>query len=118
MPDIFNQITPNIEGNARLRTPQVEGFGHIREHFQAPDADREVSVVLPVGCGKSGLIAITPFSMEANRVLVVAPYVKIAEQLLQNFDPTSLDNCFYTKCSILDQSPFPEPCEIRGTTTN
>lgn len=118
MPDFFNQIYPNIDGNTRLRTPQVEGFEHIRDHFQTPDADREVSVVLPVGCGKSGLIAITPFATEANRVLVVAPYVKIADQLLQNFDPTTLDRCFYNKCSVLEQPPFPEPCEIRGTTTN
>lgn len=118
MPDIFNQLNPNILGNTRLRTPQIEGFEHIRDYFQELGGENEVGIVLPVGCGKSGLIAITPFAVNARRVLVVAPYVKIAEQLLENFDPTARINCFYTKCSILDQPPFPEPCEIRGTTTN
>ena len=39
--------------------------------------EREVGLVLPVGCGKSGLITLTPFAFKARRALVVAPGVKI-----------------------------------------
>lgn len=118
MPDLFNQLHPNIQDNSRLRTPQRRGFTHIRDHFLNPDAESEIGIVLPVGCGKSGLITIAPFATGSRRVLVVAPYVKIAEQLYENFDPTSGDKFFYTKCGVLDGTTFPEPVEIRGTTTN
>jgi superfamily II DNA or RNA helicase len=38
-------------------------------------------MVLPVGCGKSGLILIIPFGLKSNRVLVVAPNRAIREEL-------------------------------------
>jgi len=118
MPDLFNQLQPYIENNPRLRIPQRDAFARIEEHFEDPSAESEIGVVLPVGCGKSGLISIAPFACGSHRVLVVAPYVKIAEQLYETFDPTSGDKFFYAKCNVLDGSAFPEPVEIRGTTTN
>lgn len=119
MPEIFNQLHPNIIDNTFLRAPQRIGFIRVQDHFQgASDAESEIGIVLPVGCGKSGLISIIPFATCAHRVLVVAPYVKIAEQLYETFDPTSGTKFFYTMCGVLDGTTFPEPVEIRGTTTN
>jgi len=79
--------------------------------------DREVGIVLPVGCGKSGCITLAPFAFRARRALVVAPGVRIAQQLCNDFDPAQT-NMFYRKCGVLDGPPYPEPVEIRGTTTN
>ncbi|MBN2133138.1 MAG: DEAD/DEAH box helicase family protein [Sedimentisphaerales bacterium] len=118
MPDLFSQLQPYIRDNPRLRIPQRDGFARIEEHFQDSSAESEIGIVLPVGCGKSGLISIAPFACGSRRVLVVAPYVKIAEQLYETFDPTSGDKFFYAKCNVLEGSVFPEPVEIRGTTTN
>lgn len=72
---------------------------------------------MPVGCGKSGCIALAPFAFRASRALVVAPGTRIAEQLYQDFDPTQPD-MFYIKTRSFTGSTFPEPAEIRGTTTN
>ena len=58
-----------------------------------------------------------PFAFRATRTLVVAPGLKIAEQLHDDFDPARED-MFYTKCSVLIGQPYPEPAEIRGKTTN
>jgi hypothetical protein len=41
----------------------------------------------------------------------------IAQQLHNDFDP-SRPEMFYIKCGVLDGQPYPEPVEIRSTTTN
>lgn len=112
--DAFRHGTPNVHGNLSLRVPQAEAYQSLE--MVSPE-EREIGVVLPVGCGKSGLITITPYALRARRVLVVAPGVNIAQQLSEDFDPTS-PKFFYHKCSILEGPPYPEPVEIRGKTTN
>lgn len=111
------QRRPNVEGNPLIRIPQREAFDALRTFFEDGSEEREVGIVLPVGCGKSGCIALAPFAFLSNRALVVAPGLKIAEQLYEDFDPTK-DDMFYTKCDVLSGPPYPEPVEIRGTTTN
>jgi hypothetical protein len=64
-----------------------------------------------------GCITLTPFAFKATRTLVIAPSVPIAGQLQKDFDPSRPD-MFYVKCRVLDGQPYPEPVEIRGTTTN
>ncbi len=114
----FQNRDPAITDNPQIRTPQQEAYSELAKFANNPDKqEREVGIVLPVGCGKSGCIALTPFAFRATRTLVVAPGVKIAEQLHDDFDPARPD-MFYVKCGVLPGSPFPEPAEIRGTTTN
>ena len=114
----FQTREPAVSGNLLLRTPQREAYAELaRFAGNADEQEREVGIVLPVGCGKSGCITIAPFAFRATRTLVVAPSVKIAEQLHDDFDPTRPD-MFYIKCGVLNGQPYPEPAEIRGTTTN
>jgi len=112
-------LRPNIEGNKSLREPQEQGFLKIRNHFSSGGAEGEVGAVLPVGAGKTGLITLLPFAAASSRTLVVAPFVKIADQLHAALNPTSGNEYFYRKCAVLPAAgPFPEPVEIRGATTN
>lgn len=113
----FERLSPHIEGNAKLREPQMEAYAAIVDHFDDDDGHREASIVLPVGCGKSGLITLAPFALKAKRVLVIAPGLRIAGQLLGDFNPTQ-PNMFYRKCEVLSGPEFPEPAEIRGKRTN
>ena len=102
----------------KLRSPQQEGYDHLVKHFGSSGAEREVAVVLPVGCGKSGLMAIAPFAVKAKRVLLIAPGTRIAGQLhSKDFNPAS-DEFFYQKCQVLAGKVFPETAEIRGNRTN
>jgi superfamily II DNA or RNA helicase len=118
MPDpIFQLVHPTIDDNASLRRPQREAFDAIRDHYGRADAVGEIGIVLPVGCGKSGAITIAPFATRSRRVLVVAPGVRIAHQLLGDFDATSEKN-FYRKTKVLDGTAMPEAAEIRGDGTN
>lgn len=113
----FNTAIPSIHGNPNLRTPQREGYEALKEVTSGDEESREVGVVLPVGCGKSGLITLAPFAFTSQRVLVIAPNLKIAEQLFRDFDPSNTQ-MFYQKCHILPGPPYPEPAEIRGNSSN
>lgn len=113
----FQEIIPHVAGNQGLRIPQREGAAKIASYFEAPEPEREIGVVLPVGCGKSGLIALTPFSLKSERTLVIAPNLKIAEQLFNDLKPSN-PKAFYLKCDVIKPQDFPEPCEIRGKKTN
>jgi len=89
----------------------------LSEHFSDPEKHREAGIVLPVGCGKSGLITLAPFATQARKVLVIAPGLRIAGQLLADFNPTN-QGMFYRKCSLLPGPEYPEPAEIRGKSAN
>lgn len=113
----FQYLTPHVADNNGLREPQREAYAAIGEYFTDPDKHREAGVVLPVGCGKSGLITLAPFTLKAQKVLVIAPGLRIAEQLLRDFNPTE-PGMFYRKCAVLPGPEYPEPAEIRGAKTN
>jgi len=118
MSNPFQTREPAVENNNRVRIPQREAFAALRSFSeQRPEGIREVGVVLPVGCGKSGCITLTPFAFRCSRALVVAPGVNIAQQLERDFNP-SVPTMFYHKCGILADGPYPEPVEIRGNNTN
>ena len=114
----FKTQNPSVANNQLLRIPQREAYTALSDFAKNPnEQEREVGIVLPVGCGKSGCITLAPFAFHASRTLVVAPNVKIAEQLHDDFDPARED-MFYIKCDILSGPAYPEPAEIRGRTTN
>ena len=96
----FQETDARIVGNDQLRTPQEEGYLALRDYFETNRATRlPAIVVLPTGCGKSGLIACAPFGIAAGRVLVVAPNLTIKDGLAEGtFSGT--DN-FYHLCDVL-----------------
>ena len=116
MANQFSLLTPNILQNSKIREPQIESYKHILSHFSKPTFEREVGIVLPVGCGKSGAIGLTPFALKAKRALVIAPNLAIAEQLYNDFTYSRPDT-FYKECEVLIDD-FPEPAEIRGKNVN
>ena len=116
--NLFQTLEPAIRGNPNLRTPQLEAFDSVVDlACDSEDQQREVEVILPVGCGKSGCITLSPFAFQSTRTLVVAPNVKIAEQLYRDFNPSNHD-AFYRGCQILKGATFPEPVRIQGRTSN
>lgn len=113
--NLFQTLHPNVVANNGLREPQRQAYEAVRVHDFTDG--REVGIVLPVGCGKSGLIALTPFAVRAMRTLVIAPNLRIAGQLFRDLTPSD-PKYFYSKRKVLVAGPFPEPAEIRGNRTN
>src|ERR1700738_2106279 len=84
----FQTRQPNVAQNPRLRIPQREAYAELATFAANSDGqEREIGVVLPVGCGKSGCITLTPFAFKAGRTLVVAPGLHIAKQLQRHATP-------------------------------
>lgn len=113
----YQELKPFIEDNTGLRDPQRFAYEAIRTHDFGGDGGREVGVVLPVGCGKSGLLALAPFAVGSKRTLLVAPNLNIADQLFKDLVPAN-EKFFYGKRKVLVAPPYPEPAEIRGSKTN
>ncbi|WP_336766926.1 DEAD/DEAH box helicase [Pantoea ananatis] len=118
MTNAFASKTVNIKGNDNIRAPQIEAYQALESHYEDENENqKEVGIILPVGCGKSGCIAITPFAFKSKRTLVISPGLHISSQLLKDFDPSN-QTMFYRKCKIISDNNYPEPVEIRGEEGN
>jgi DNA repair protein RadD len=93
----FDNTIVNIHGNHQLREPQREGYQAIVNHFGNNNGPSYIQ--LPVGCGKTGLMGITPFCVADGRVLIVAPNITVRDTILSELDISSPD-CFYSKRGV------------------
>ncbi len=74
--------------------------------------------MLPVGCGKSGLIAVAPYAVAARRVLVIAPGTRIRGQLGNDLRANSPTN-FYERCGVFSpDEQFPEAVVVASGRVN
>lgn len=97
--EFFTAVDFNIEENLLLRDPQKEAYSTAYEFFNK--GGKKAIIQLPVGCGKTGLIAILPLGISKGRVLVIAPNLTIKEELQRALDIANKRYCFWNKCRIL-----------------
>lgn len=95
----FHSLDFKIEGNARLREPQLDGYSRTYEHFR--DGKNKAILQIPVGCGKTGLASILPLGIAEGRVLIVAPNLTIKNGLYEAMDITNRQKCFWRKAGVL-----------------
>lgn len=98
--EFFKSVKFSIENNDGIREPQKEAYKKLYDYFKA--GGHEALVQLPVGCGKSGLAAITPFGIAEGRVLVVTPNVTIRDEMKNNLDITHR-KCFWRRAGVLEE---------------
>ena len=97
--DFFTTVEYEIDENIELRDPQREAHAATLEHF---GSSCEAAILqLPVGCGKSGLIALLPFGLAHGRVLVISPNITIRDGLYADLNITDRRSCFWRKRSVL-----------------
>ena len=97
--DFFTTVEYQIEENIELRDPQREAHAATVEHFGS-SGDAAI-LQLPVGCGKSGLIALLPFGLAHGRVLVISPNITIRDSLYADLNISDRRRCFWRKHSVL-----------------
>ena len=97
--EFFIRTPAHIEENLQLREPQIEAYQKLYEFFK--QGHKTAIVQIPVGCGKSGIAAIAPFSIAHGRILVIAPNLTIKEGLFESLDITNRQKCFWRKRSVL-----------------
>lgn len=106
----FTETKVSIWQNASLREPQVEGYFAIRDHFAK--SSEPCYVQLPVGCGKTGLMGLTPFGIAKGRILIITPNLTIRENVRRELN-ISNPNCFYTKRAIFVPKDGPYLSELK-----
>jgi DNA repair protein RadD len=95
---LFQTATANIEANDLLREPQREAHRHVREHFA--ESGTPAILQIPVGCGKTGIMATLPFGIAGGRALVITPNLTIRKGVASALDITSRE-CFWAKTRVL-----------------
>jgi DNA repair protein RadD len=102
---LFGSADVRIHGNPSLRDPQAEGHAAAVEYF-AGGGHRAVEQI-PVGCGKTGLIAVLPFGIARGRVLAIAPNLTIRDQIADAVDATNPASFYRTTGVLPDLSRGP-----------
>ena len=78
----------------RLYAHQVEAVLKLRDHFDRqqnnPNPDPAL-VVLPTGCGKTGVAVLASYVLSATRVLVITPSVIISQQIKRAYREFLID---------------------------
>ena len=108
--EFFSNTEMRIWRNPSLREPQIEGYFAIRDHFH--QSNEPCYVQLPVGCGKTGLIGLTPFGIATGRVLVIAPNLTIRDTIRRELNVTD-PNCFYISRNIFRPTTGPFLSELK-----
>lgn len=86
-----------VLANTKLREPQIQAYAALLEYWKT--SSKPALVQIPVGCGKTGLMAILPFGNCTKRALFVAPNLTIRSALAAAVDPTS-SACFWKRVQL------------------
>lgn len=97
---LFQTAYADIEANDLLREPQREAHRHVRDHFATSDTPAILQI--PVGCGKTGIMATLPFGIASGRVLVITPNLTIRKGVARALDIASRE-CFWAKTRVLPE---------------
>jgi DNA repair protein RadD len=115
-PHFFQTASADIEGNTQLREPQREAHRAVRQHFAT--SREPVILQIPVGCGKTGVMATLPFGIARGRVLIIAPNVTIRNGIAAELDVAS-PKCFWRKSgAVRDFSLGPYRAVLDGVDAN
>lgn len=107
--EVFQLAHPKIQGNPKLRRPQIQAYEAAVQHFSR--SRRHAIIQLPVGCGKTGTMSLLPFGIAAGRVLVVAPNLEIRTNLARRLDYSQTD-CFLRQTSVLRNGQGPMAAQL------
>jgi len=109
----FLDTPVNIEGNSKLRAPQIEAYIKIKAFYEE-NPNGEALVVLPTGTGKSGLISIAPYDVAKGRVLIITPGL-VTKQSIQKTQEVLNDNFWVNFDVIFNPDDIPVISEYSST---
>ncbi len=113
---LFQTITVDVEGNSKIREPQQAAHKAVRTHFET--SNEPVIVQIPVGCGKTGVIATLPFGIAKGRALVITPNLTIRKGVADALDVSDPKN-FWRRTGVLhDFSGGPYRAVLDGVDAN
>ena len=93
---------------------QIDAVIRVFEQLQNLQIPNIALVVLPTGCGKTGVAVLAAYALNASRVLVITPSVKISKQIHEAFCGSQTRRCFLELENVasanqqMSSSSFPE----------
>ena len=109
---LFQTITADIEANNKVREPQQGAHRAVRTHFES--SNEAVILQIPVGCGKTGVIATLPFGIAKGRALVITPNLTIRNGVADVLDISDPKNFWRRTGVIHDFSAGPFRAVLDG----
>ena len=113
---LFQTITADIEANPKIREPQQGAHRAVRQHFET--SSEPVILQIPVGCGKTGVIATLPFGIAKGRALVITPNLTIRKGVADALDVSDPQNFWKRTSAIHDFSSGPYRAVLDGIDAN
>ena len=80
----YRRCAEGTEQISSLYPHQVEAVLTLRDYFDPqknPNSSNIALVVLPTGCGKTGVAVLASYALNASRVLVITPSIIISRQI-------------------------------------
>jgi DNA repair protein RadD len=113
---LFQTLTTDIEANQKLREPQRDAHKAVRRHFS--QSSEPAIVRIPVGCGKTGIIATLPFGIAQGRALVITPNLTIRNGVSEALDISNSQNFWRKTGALHDFSSGPYRALLDGIDAN
>ena len=91
---------------------QIDAVLSARVQLRDPTQPNIALVVLPTGCGKTGVAVLAAYALNASRVLVITPSEKISVQIYQDFcgSADSSKSCFLVERGIILEAEADSVC--------
>lgn len=106
----------NLYGTSKegftLREAQIGAYMAVCSHFTC--SNEIATVVIPTGVGKTATMALIPFGLKANRILIIAPSKTVRGQIFEEF---SNFNIFH-KLNIYTKPDKPSVLEVKKSINN
>ena len=113
---LFQSMTSDVEANQKLREPQRDAHRAVRQHFAK--SDEPAILQIPVGCGKTGVMATLPLGIANGRVLVITPNLTIRTGVADALDFSNPKNFWRKTGAIHDFSAGPYRAVLDGVDAN
>ncbi|MGI6085223.1 MAG: DEAD/DEAH box helicase [Acetivibrionales bacterium] len=116
--DYFQTVNPNVYENEELREPQINAYDEAYQYFVEDGKSNHAVIVLPTGCGKTGLMGILPYKICEGRVLIITPQLVIKDTVLDSLDPENPINFWIARDVFNSADELPSVIEYEGNSTS
>ena len=79
----FKKFLNGTSGALQLREPQSASLLKMCRFLEPAEGGEKFLVVLPTGCGKTLVMSLAPFILDAGKVLIILPNVTIKDQIVR-----------------------------------
>ena len=120
MMGLLQRINNQRDENVSLYPHQVETVLKLHDYFDPqnnrPNSSNIALVVLPTGCGKTGVAVLASYALNASRVLVITPSIIISRQIHEAYGKFLIEHGVIPDTPKVVQAVLPTRSLIKKST--